>query len=399
MGIFNVNKFVKSATSSLTSKLASSVESKILNLESSSGILGTVSKIAGEVGLTDSIFGQITSAASGADSLVSSTFSSLFGGSGSVADNHVDAHADPHASPLTQHGSESSAAMKFPLDLGRFQTRLQFMEYSRPNPVNPPKTTNTQAIFLPLPQQLKDDNGIEYNTKSLGLIGTVADGIQDAAKKDGKIDATAGANMAKAAGGVAALKAAAMLPKIGDEVATITGQTLGVTLNPGLSVAFQGPQLRTFSMSWQFAPHSAAESKALTKIIEQLKQRSLASMTYQGNTALLSYPNMVQLELVPNIIPYKKAMITGISVDYASDGILTFFADTELPVFISLQLDFQEIEYFTAQDFGATNPGISDSALQNAGSVGDLIKSEGTKLLGDATSAISSAISPNPQGG
>jgi hypothetical protein len=48
----------------------------------------------------------------------------------------------------------------------------------------------------------------------------------------------------------------------------------------------------------------------------------------------------------------KQCMISDIDINYAPNGVPSFFAGTSLPTLIQLRLGLQEIEYHTQRDYG-----------------------------------------------
>jgi len=63
------------------------------------------------------------------------------------------------------------------------------------------------------------------------------------------------------------------------------------------------------------------------------------------------------------LIKFKPALLRNVSVNYAPNGVPSFFAGTNLPTFIQIRLEFVETEYFTGEDFGAER---RSDAISNA---------------------------------
>jgi hypothetical protein len=392
----NINKFVKQGEQSVTSKLSSIGEGKLLGLESKSGIVGILSRISGEVGLTDEVFSQITSLTSKTDSFAANAFDKLFG--------KKDSPAQPSVPTENDKRNANTTILTYPNDLGAYATGLQFITYQRPAPLTSPTLKFTQAIFLPLPQGLTDAYGVTYTSEGLGLVGSVADSLAagDAQSATGTA-AAAGKGLARGAlgkigPGLGKLTTYAAGAALSSEVASATSQVVGAALNPNLSVTFNGPQMRQFSLSWEFVPHNAKESATIKEIIRQIKMRMLPTMTFAESTAILDYPEMVQVSMNPITTSYKRAMIEGVNVNYAQNGIPAFFANGE-PMFIGLSINFIEIEYFLSGDFETD----SEFIRREAQGIGRDIETTVTDLYKQGVSALPDAIKSflpgNPQGG
>jgi hypothetical protein len=156
-----------------------------------------------------------------------------------------------------------------------------------------------------------------------------------------------------------------------DKVQTAFEQMVGSAPNPNPSVAFEGPNLREFQLTWTFFPRSEAESTNIHRIVTILKRTSLPRNSISKSGAILDYPDMCQLNFFPwdknpdasnpwfwnnntSIIKIKKCVMNNVSVDYNASNIPGFFAGTGKPVAIRLSIGFSEIEYMLSNDWGET---------------------------------------------
>lgn len=277
-----------------------------------------------------------------------------------------------------QRKTAPPVSYSYPSDLSQdFRMTLEFMDYQRPTPFIAAKEYRKAFIHLPLPRELYDVHSTRVDTRESGMIGAIVDAALTAHAAD-----EMNASGQEAAGGVrgaqAASKAAARAAARGaasgravkgilsatlnnENIQRTAEQLLGAALNPNLSVFFGGPNLREFTLTWEFAPHSPEESKEIKAIIRQLRQSSLASMTFENSVGVLSYPQMCQITMKPDHIKYKKAMLRTVNVNYSSNGIPSFFQGTKEPTFIQLSITFVELEYFLSEDFGgATGKDVND---------------------------------------
>jgi hypothetical protein len=300
--------------------------------------------------------------------------------------------------------------------LGKYYCRLMIGDYKRPTPFKTGNWNIKKRINLPLPDILQDNTSVKYNGVELESVGDfingnvgsgflgvgyrgVGSGISGLAS--GSAGAAAGAitemfkgssQLSDVIGGAVSRGVANAFPA--DKIQTAFEQIVGAAPNPNPSVAFQGPNLREFQLTWTFFPRSETESNNIQNIIGVLKRASLPRNSIAGSGAILDYPDMCQLNFFPwddatetpsdgtspwfwnnekSIIKIKKCVMNNVSVDYNSSNIPGFFAGSEKPVAIRLSIGFSEIEYMLANDWGepATEKGIIefggrviDSALE-----------------------------------
>lgn len=268
--------------------------------------------------------------------------------------------------------------------LGKYYCRLLIGKYKRPSPFDTATWDTHSAVHLPLPDALHDDTSVRYSGVDLttvgdfvngdaitGLAGAGIRGVGPATSKffSAVLGSAAGALTGKLGDviGPAVSEAAAnALPP--ESIQTAFEQSIGLSPNPNPSVAFQGPNLREFQLSWTFFPKNDTESRKVTAIIGLLKRASLPSNTIVDSGALLQYPDMVQLNFFPwdagspngnpwfwtanSIIRIKKCMMNSVNVDYNPSNMPGFFKGTNSPVAIRLSISFTETEYMLSSDWG-----------------------------------------------
>ena len=274
-----------------------------------------------------------------------------------------------------------------PIDsqLGSYYTRLSIGKYKRPAPFESSVFDITSVINFPLPNELSDNTSVGYNTINLESVGDVING-SFSAEATGLRNSTAlidfSKNLVSNVLGAAAGKIGGdILEKItksgvsaasgafpSDQISSAIQQRLGYAPNPNPSVAFQGPELRSFSYTWVLYPKNDVESANVEKIVKMLKQNALPSNYFSGSAAILNYPSMCQLNFFPwdegglghwnwtdnSIIKYKKCVMSAVNVRYNQFGPPAFFEGTQAPVTVSITIAFKELEYMLAEDWGAT---------------------------------------------
>jgi len=306
-----------------------------------------------------------------------------------------------------------SDTLQYPNNIGKYFLAMRFAEYQRPAPQVKGNLVYENAIQLPIPKNLAESFSIKIYASDQGKAGGIADAIQagSALLKTGKPGETA----EFALNAAAALSAGAVIGMAG-EFGEVAAQGLKAVPNPHAAALFNGIDLRTFNFEWTFAPRNADESANIQNIIKRIKQNSLPTYSKLG-TAALQYPRLVQINLYPwasdnsEFLLYKPSLIQAVTVNYAPNGIPSFFQGTKLPTFISLGIAFLETEYFTGHDYGAGSyddnyskavEAAKDYVLKNAGSVADYYQLGGiSEALGVGASAVTSvtgAITAPPAG-
>lgn len=254
-----------------------------------------------------------------------------------------------------EYGGEGEVPYyQFPQQEMAFYTKLEFKEYVRPSPQTLPTTPVKNTVILPLPKDLEESFGIRLSQDDAGMAGAGFDALTRSIEGSSISDEQR--NLFIQAAG----------KKLNEMLKGQVGQVAGAIPNPYVTVMFSGVDLRTFTFTWKFAPRNVAESKMLQSIIKIIKGSALPS--YSGNNfGVLQYPMICKMTLMSHdgnwktgnfmegshpIIGFKNALIENVTVNYAPNGIPSFFAGTQLPTFYQISVTLKEIEYFTAADFG-----------------------------------------------
>ena len=132
--------------------------------------------------------------------------------------------------------------------------------------------------------------------------------------------------------------------------------SLGVrkaVIDPGYFQNYNGSTPRSFTMAYTLVPQSQKEAQTIKDIILWFKQYS--SPTYISNNPLMGAPFVFNISFAGNqyisdMFKMDKCVLTGISVDYASDGSFMLYKDG-FPKQIGLALNFAEVELKYAQDY------------------------------------------------
>jgi hypothetical protein len=288
----------------------------------------------------------------------------------------------------------NSTPSQFPSDLGGHQMIFQFFTYEGYTAT----TTKGQAagkgepvanIALPIPNNLTENYNVQYNTTALGtllgevtqnagLLGdTLEEGTQNLQKmidvgkssfqngkfnldsfsekfrmENEKIDNLIGQvnNNLNTAGRLALRNIASIVPGAGGAIDLLMGNTL----NPHLATLLDNVPLRTHTFTWKFAPRSDTESKTLFNVTDEFRRRMHPSFGKDGGDALLSYPDEVEVAIIgtqTDMLPIKRSVITGFSINHTPDGTPAFHRSTGAPVAVECTLQLQETEIITSEDF------------------------------------------------
>lgn len=261
--------------------------------------------------------------------------------------------------------SASKDVMQYPSHLGKYYMALKFRSYVRTAPQARPVAEFKNSIVLPIPQNIQEGFSTIINASNLGAAGAGADFFQALNQKGNNFDP--GSQMGALVYNAAAAVGRSIFKKA-DTLGDVAGQYIKAIPNPHVAAIFNGVNLRQFHFTWTFAPRNPAESQELKRIINTLRQNSLPAFSSTG-TAVLQYPFLCFAELHPwagtpgdELIKFKPAFLTQIVINSSPNGIPSFFAGTDLPTFIKLDLTFLETEYFTSDDYGRTAAVSGDDA-------------------------------------
>lgn len=274
-----------------------------------------------------------------------------------ICDNVHPAYAETAFSATTRAKAPNKGAdvYQFPMQEMEYYMSMAFKQYTRTTPSSRPTTPTKHTIILPLPKDLTEGFNVNLTQESTGMAGAAFNALQD---------------QTKTAAAVETMILSKLASVLSEATSGVSGQALGAISNPYVTLMFQGVNLRSFSFTWTFAPRNVEESTRIRDIVTLLKASALPSYSPGNGTGFLQYPLMCQIELYPwagefssksdlakdnswknKLIGFKPAMIENVTVNYAPNGIPSFFAGSKAPTFIQLTLDFKEVEYFVAEDF------------------------------------------------
>jgi len=161
----------------------------------------------------------------------------------------------------------------------------------------------------------------------------------------------------------------------------ITRQT-GAAINPNLELLFGGPQLRTFSFNFTFAPNSSKEAKEVRKIQRWFRQGMLPSRKRasqsSGSSLFLASPNVFRIAYknknrrIKGLNIIKICALTSCQIDFTPDGTYQSYDDVDgvsMPVRSTMGVSFTELTPVFKDDYSdkLESPSMKDLGLNVSG--------------------------------
>jgi hypothetical protein len=283
------------------------------------------------------------------------------------SESFATSHMPKKVVETTKLKQSAKELVQFPPDMRKYYINFAFGKYDRPSAYVQTQFVPDLEIALPMPANLLDPTGVKLNPSELGgMIGGAAENlaaiVQDIKGATPTKQGSGTVNMAAGAVYNTLYDIGSALPGL-DNLTGVAGQLFGAIPNPHVTVFFQGVDLRAHSFTWKFAPKNEGESKTIQRIIREFKKRMLPNYKW-GAANVLGYPQMVQISLEPNmneaLYSFKKCMISSVNVNYAPNGVPSFFAGTKYPTLIEFQVNLQELEIFTSQDYGGQDGDLQE---------------------------------------
>jgi len=230
------------------------------------------------------------------------------------------------------------------------------------------------TIFLPIPNQIQDQNGVNWGADSINGLAAMglsaAESIMRSSGRDmlstagQEIDTIKNKILSTGSGGRNAFNAeigAAIVNQFGGNTSApgILARTSGQILNPNMELLFNGVTLRSFNFTFDLAPRDIDESKTIKKIIRVFKKYMAAKTTSanSGNGLFIASPDVFQLTYKkgntdhPFLHTFKPMALLNASVNYTGSGVYATYRDGT-PVHMQLTLSFQELNPIYNEDYG-----------------------------------------------
>jgi hypothetical protein len=244
---------------------------------------------------------------------------------------------------------------------------IKFQKYERRSIFSQPFLRFDGGIRLPLPNELREQQGVTYEPAPASNPAVGA-GIEQGLRSG---QGTGGAFGGIAAGAINAANRTLQNATTG-VASALTGASAGEMLqlgglaqNPFLTVLFKQPEFKKHSFSWKLAPNNAQESNTVKDIINSFKSNMLPAMAPNAGGTLLTYPNMAIINLYPDenfLYKFKPCVIESMNVNYAVGGQPSFFKGTNAPTLVQIDINLLEIEYWLKED-------IEDNSFRSGGAL------------------------------
>ena len=232
----------------------------------------------------------------------------------------------------------------------------------------------TDGIILPIPQDIKDSNGVTWGEDKLNdysaAIFNAANSLVDAksvtdwpeAIKNSFVDDSGKMSErgSKVMDYVKTVATIAGANAFGANVSIkgILGRTTGQVINQNVEMMFSGVQVRSFNFAFPLAPRSETEAAEVKDIIRLLKTKSAAKYT-KDNVGFLNSPDVFRISYMqggdkhPFLNSFKHCALTTMSVNYTASGTYATYPGGE-PVHMVLNLTFKELNPIYAEDYAET---------------------------------------------
>jgi hypothetical protein len=224
-------------------------------------------------------------------------------------------------------------------------------------------TDVTQAhIALPLPENLVDSIGINYETTDLGVAALAF----QAGAKTGKalkdfMSQQETAAEGKDAGGPGVSGTAEYVLRSMAQVSGALGGMLnlasGNVPNPFQTAIFKNVEIRQHNFTFRLVPETPEDSVMIAKIISEFKFHALPGGT--AGSAFLAMPDEVDVMFFGTnaLYGFARCVIKRVQVNYAPQNVPAFFKNIQesnligAPQAVELQIELSEIEQLTKASY------------------------------------------------
>lgn len=233
-------------------------------------------------------------------------------------------------------------------------------------------------IHLPIPKQLVDGTTVDWGPDRMdpftGLGAEVVGGLIENPGNIGNIlqdvYTTALNTIQTGEGQKTTISAATkkIINSLGGNVTNngILKRTTGTVVNPNLELLFNGPTLRSFDFTFEFAPRDSYEGQIVKKIIREFKKAmspKTSAFGGPGSGLLISAPDVFEIKYKsgnadhPFLNAFKTCALTNVSINYTASGNYSTYSDGT-PVHTSMTLSFSELSPIYNEDYDTEEAGL-----------------------------------------
>jgi len=155
----------------------------------------------------------------------------------------------------------------------------------------------------------------------------------------------------------------------------------GAAINPNLELLFNGPKLRNFQFSFNFAPNDELDGSIMRRIQKFFKM-GMSPVRNQDNLLFLGSPNVFRLryrtkerERIKGLPMHKICALTSCEINYAPDNVYQSYEDDAAgssPVRTVMNLSFTELTPVFQDDYLNKNEKMAPSNKTVGGEFNDL---------------------------
>lgn len=294
-----------------------------------------------------------------------SVVNAVEGGIKSVTDKFKSDFANlpkPPAAPrISPHSVMANKRDKgnyvFPYDIGDYFVLFSFYQYIRPAATDNSKKKYTSTFAFPLPLQLTESFLMQYEQIDMGqIVSTIQNAVDGGKDVKSLFTTTEGFKEIAKAASPAAIQAALGSGGFGQDAINAVQQSGGYAPNPHIGLMFKGVNLRApHTFVYRFSPKSPTESEELREMIRQLKVRMHPAI--RVGELNFDYPDLCDITIKRPVgekgplYDFKTCFLESMNINYAPNGVPTFFMGTRDPTDIEVTMVFREAEIFTRSDF------------------------------------------------
>ena len=225
-----------------------------------------------------------------------------------------------------------------------------------------PTSRITDSIAIYLPANVTDSYTNEYNATETGILGYIASSGGKITEAYRNNDFTTAAEALLGTGGGVLEEMAKNLGSSVVEMLTqseggyeMLNKVFGRSTNPYLEVLYGGPQLRTFTYNFKFAPKNKTERDNVQKIIQMFRFHSAPEMRNDHNM-FLGLPSEFDIHYMYQGADGKASenayfpkiatcVLQSVNTNFTPNGVFTH--EDGSPVITTMDLQFLETEMIT----------------------------------------------------
>lgn len=238
------------------------------------------------------------------------------------------------------------------------------------------------TIYLGLQASISDQNTINWGPDTMtaldmslqaGFLNLVDNGGQALPGVVKAFETRFGGDNTQASFGVLKAYLAKQAANTGSGGGNLFTRLTGAIVNPNMELLFNGPQLRSFTFTFNMTPRGAVEAESVKKIINALKKTSAVQLGI--GELFLKTPFIYRLTYLteglkphPSLNRIKECALMNISVDYTPANVYMTYNDTDKTMTsYSMQLQFSELDPIYGDDYKAQG---SDTTSADVGKIG-----------------------------